>query len=78
MDDCTKEIRNLIRQKPPLQMVRFVKSFGLTLEEEECILLLEVKGKSILQISNQLHCSEQTVRRRRKSGFNKIYKSLHS
>lgn len=77
MNDYTKEIRNLINQKPPLQRVAFIQSFGLTEEEENCILLKEVRGKSVVQISDKLLCSPQTVYRRRKSGFLKIYQSLH-
>lgn len=77
MSDYTKEIRDLINQQPPLKRVAFIQSFGLTEEEESCILLKEVRGKSIIQISDTLNCSPQTVYRRRKSGFLKIYKSLH-
>lgn len=76
MDDCMKEIRDLINQKPPLQRVAFIRSFGLTEEEESCILLKEVRGHSVTQISDRLRCSPQTVYRRRKSGFLKIYQSI--
>ncbi len=74
----TKEIRRLIAEKPPLQAILFVRSFGLTPEEENCILLKDIHGNSLLQISERFHCSPETVARRRESGYRKIYKSLHT
>lgn len=76
MNDFTKEIRNLINQQPPLKRVAFIQSFGLTEEEENCILLKEVRGNSVIQISERLRCSPQTIYRRRKSGFLKIHQSI--
>lgn len=78
MKHDTREIRQMIQSKPPIQMISFVRSFCLTPEEESCILLKELHGNSIIQISNKLNCSTQTIIRRRESAFRKIYKTLHS
>lgn len=66
----------MLKQQPPRKVIPFIQSLGLTKEEEDCILLKEVNGDSVIQISDKLNCSPPTVYRRRKSALLKIYQSL--
>lgn len=58
-------------QFPTRQLNYYINECGFTEEEEE-VLRLRARGKSIVQISMAMSCSEATVSRRIKTIKNKI------
>ena len=53
-----------------------IRSFNLPIEEEAVIIAREAKGRSIIQIADDFGMSPETVKRRRKRGFERMAKVL--
>lgn len=56
----------------PRRAEAYIKAFQLREEEEKAILLGDVKGLSHIQIAVELHISPETVKRRKRSAYQKI------
>ena len=72
MDAKCAAIRYVLSHIDPVTAVKIVHTFSLPSEEEECIILHDIKRKSLIQISDHLCVSPETVKRRRRSGLLKI------
>lgn len=72
MDAKTSAVRYVLSSTDPVTATKIVQSFSLPEEEEFCIILREIRKKSIQQIASALCTSPETVKRRRRSGLSKI------
>lgn len=77
MDAKSAAVRYVLSHADPLTAVKIVKTFELLDEEEECIILRDIKGNSLQQIADRLCVSPETVKRRRRSGYFKICDALN-
>lgn len=77
MNPKCSAIRYVLSKADPLTAVKIVHSFSLPDEEEYCIILHDVKGKSVQQIAFDLCLSPESVKRRRRSGFLKMADALN-
>ena len=76
MDAKCAAVRYVLSHADPLSCVKIVKTFGLLPDEEECIILHDIKGQSVQQIASKLCISLETVKRRRNSGYHKMVDAL--
>lgn len=77
MDMKSNAIRYVLSRADPMTAIKIVKTFDLLDEEEECIILHDIKGKSLQQVSERLCVSQETVKRRRRSGYLKMSDALN-
>lgn len=78
MDAKTLAIRYVLSTTDPTIAVKVVQSFSLPEEEERCIILRDIKKKSVQQIASDLCTSPETVKRRRRSGLLKMADTIHT
>ena len=72
MDSRHRAIRALLQSRGPRRAEAYVTAFDLREDESRYIIECEVMQKSIQQIAVSYNVSPETVKRRRKSGFQKI------
>lgn len=77
MDAKCAAVRHVLSHADPITAVKIVKTFDLPSEEEECIILRDIKRWSVQQIAMRLCTSPETVKRRRRSGYLKMVDSLN-
>ena len=77
MDAKSNAIRHVLSHADPITAVKIVKTFDLLDEEEESIILHDIKGKSLVYIADKLCTSPETVKRRRRSGYLKMVDALN-
>lgn len=65
-------IRAMLSSMSPKRAIGYIKSFELPEDEETVLIELDVRGKSCVQISQQLHVSPETVKRYRQKAYKKI------
>lgn len=61
----------------PRRAESYIRAFDLQEDEAQYIIEREAMRKSIQQIADSHSVSQETVKRRRKSGFQKIADQLH-
>ena len=76
MDSRSQAVRALLSTMGPRRAEGLIRAFDLRGDEARYIIEREVLGKSIQQIAEDHHVSQETVKRRRKSGFQKIAEQL--
>ena len=72
-----KQIRALISSMAPLRAISYIQAFQLPEEEEVCLIEMDVRKRSYIQIANALNMSPETVKKRRRSAFSKIADQLN-
>lgn len=72
MNSQHRAIRALLSSMGPRRAESYIKAFDLYEDEALYIIEREVFQKSVQQIAAAHNVSEETVKRRRKSGFQKI------
>lgn len=72
MDKARMELRRKIRKMPPPHAVELVAAFQLPPQEAFCIIECDVRKRSCVEVSQQLYTSEETVKRRRRAGYEKM------
>jgi len=72
-----KTIRADLSAMAPKRAVAYIESFELPTEEAQCLIECDVRKKSHIQVSNMLHFSPETVKKRKKSAYTKIADSLN-
>ncbi len=76
MDSRNQAIRALLSTMGPQRAEGYIRAFDLRKDEAQYIIEHEVLQKSIQQIAASHNVSQETVKRRRKSGFQKIAEQL--
>lgn len=76
MNSQHRAIRALLQSMGPRRAETYVRAFDLREDEAMYIIECEVLQKSIQQIAAVHNVSQETVKRRRKSGFAKIANQL--
>ena len=76
MDAKCAAVRHVLSHADPITAVKIVKTFDLPSEEEECIIMHDIKGKSVQQLAFDLCTSTETIKRRRRSGYLKMVDAL--
>lgn len=77
MDAKSAAVRYVLSKADPLTAIKIVKSFSLHEEEEHCIIMHDIKGKSVQQLAFDLCTSPETIKRRRRSGYLKMVDALN-
>ena len=77
MDMKSNAIRHVLSKADPMTAIKIVASFNLLDEEEECIILHDIRGQSVVSIADRLCTSVETVKRRRRSGYLKMADALN-
>lgn len=72
MNSQHRVIRTLLHEMGPRRAESYIRAFDLRDDEAQYIIEREVLQKSIQQIAAKHNVSQETVKRRRKSGFRKI------
>lgn len=72
MNSQHRVIRTLLQEMGPRRAESYIRAFDLRDDEAQYIIEREVLQKSIQQIAAKHNVSQETVKRRRKSGFRKI------
>ena len=70
-------VRYVLSKADPFTAIKIVRSFSLLDEEEHCIIMHDIKGKSLQQLAFDLCTSTETIKRRRRSGYLKIVDALN-
>lgn len=78
MEMHAKALRAALRELTPAKTIPAVQSFELDTDEELFILEADVRHKSITQIAQERHVSEETVKRKREKGFYRMILELNS
>ena len=76
MDSRSQAVRALLSAMGPRRAENYVRAFDLQDDEAQYIIEREVMRKSVQQIAAAYHVSQETVKRRRKSGFKKIAEQI--
>lgn len=77
MNSQNRAIRALLSTMGPRRAESYIRAFDLQEDEAQYIVEREAMRKSIQQIADFHNVSQETVKRRRKSGFQKIADQLH-
>lgn len=72
MDKTRRELRHKIKTMAPPRAVEFVAAFDLPPQEAFCIIECDVRKRSCVEVSQRLYTSEETVKRRRRAGYEKM------
>lgn len=72
MDKARLELRRKIKKMAPPHAVEFVAAFELPPQEAFCIIECDVRKRSCVEVSQRLYTSEETVKRRRRAGYEKM------
>lgn len=76
MDSRCQAIRALLSNMGPRRAESYIRAFDLQDDEAQYIVEREAMRKSIQQIAVEHNVSQETVKRRRRSGFQKIADQL--
>lgn len=76
MDSRCQAIRALLSTMGPRRAESYIRAFDLQADEAQYIVEREAMRRSIQQIAADHNVSPETVKRRRKSGFQKIADQL--
>jgi len=76
MNSHSRTIRALLSEMGPARAESYIRAFDLYEDEALYIIEREAKRKSIQQIADEHHVSQETVKRRRKSGFSKMMNQM--
>ena len=76
MNSQHRAIRVLLQEMGPRQAENYIQAFDLRDDESMYIIEREVRRKSIQQIASAHTVSADTVKRRRRSGFQKIAEQI--
>lgn len=77
MDSQHRAIRAVLSRMAPKRAVSYIRSFELPPDEETCLIECDVRQKSIVQVADMLHVSQETVKKRRKSAYAKIVDGMN-
>lgn len=72
MNSLHRTIRILLQEMGPRSAESYIRAFDLQEDEAQYIIEREVQRRSIQQIACAHNVSQETVKRRRRSGFQKI------
>lgn len=72
MNSQHRAIRALLSTMGPRRAESYILAFDLQPDEAVYIIEREVHRKSVQEIADKFNVSQETVKRRRKSGFQKI------
>ena len=72
MNDQHRAIRAILSAMAPRRAVACIQAFELPEDEERCLIECDVRRKSYAQVSELLHISPETVKRRRHRAYQKI------
>ncbi len=76
MDAKCAAVRYVLSRADPITAVKIVRTFSLPDDEEECIILHDIKRNSLQQIADRMCISPESVKRRRRSGYLKMVGAL--
>lgn len=77
MNSQNRAIRVLLQEMGPRRAENYIQAFDLRDDESMYIIEREVRRKSIQQIASAQNVSAETVKRRRRSGFQKIAEQIN-
>lgn len=77
MNSQHRAIRVLLQEMGPRRAENYIQAFDLRDDESMYIIEREVRRKSIQQIASAHNVSAETVKRRRRSGFQKIAEQIN-
>lgn len=77
MDDRHQAIRAVLSAMGPRRAESYVRAFDLQEDEAQYIIEREALRMSVQQIAAAHNVSQETVKRRRRSGFQKIAEQIH-
>lgn len=77
MNSQHRAIRILLQEMGPRRAESYIQAFDLRDNESMYIIEREVRRKSIQQIASAHTVSAETVKRRRRSGFQKIAEQIN-
>lgn len=77
MNSQHRAIRVLLQEMGPRRAENYIQAFDLRDDESMYIIEREVRRKSIQQIASAQNVSAETVKRRRRSGFQKIAEQIN-
>lgn len=78
MDTQHKAIRALLSSMAPARAEEAVRRVGLPPDEESAVLAVDVHGRSCLQVAEQLYVSVDTVKRLRRSAYQKLQDEIYT
>ena len=78
MNTRHREIRALLSSMSPKRAEQAVRLVGLSADEETAVLAVDVHGQSCLQVAEQLYVSVDTVKRLRRSAYQKLQDEIYT
>lgn len=78
MNTRHREIRALLSSMSPKRAEQAVRLVGLPPDEETAVLAVDVHGQSCLQAADRLHVSVDTVKRLRRSAYQKLQDEIYT
>lgn len=78
MNTRHREIRALLSSMSPKRAEQAVRLVGLPPDEETAVLAVDVHGQSCLQAAERLHVSVDTVKRLRRSAYQKLQDEIYT
>lgn len=72
MDANHKEIRAQLSAMSPRRAIDLIRSYDLPPDESACLIECDVRGRSYVQVCNDLHLSPEAVKRARRRAYAKI------
>ena len=78
MEKTNREIRALLSSMAPARAAQAVRLVGLPPDEETAVLAVDVHGQSCLQTAERLHVSVDTVKRLRRSAYQKLQDEIYT
>lgn len=78
MNTQHREIRALLSSMSPKRAEQAVRLVGLPADEEAAVLAVDVQGQSCLQTAARLHVSVDTVKRLRRSAYQKLQDEIYT
>jgi FixJ family two-component response regulator len=76
MDAQRKALKHALNKMSTKEATAYVKNFELRPDEEQVILLCDVKGESVTAVSFALHCSRVVVERKRTAGYERMLRDI--
>lgn len=73
MDPRARTVRAMLRGMAPAVSIPYIQGFCLPTEEERVLIECDANGKSVEQVAQMLRMSPETVKRRRRRAFQKIW-----
>jgi DNA-directed RNA polymerase specialized sigma24 family protein len=78
MNSQHRVIRGLLTTMAPKRAIEYVRAFELPKEEELCLILADIRGLSLVEVSMERNCSVETVKRARKRAYSKIADAINN